>query len=168
MSHVFVRDFHLPWISQGKSPLRCLQDRTARRHVCGAGVAARAAPGPRRYALIPGPASGGMENLASSLEKLSDADERRAFELAGMLVDPLTRGIMARLAGQGPVSADGVPEGPGGRGAVISRLARLERAGLLESEKAKAEDGFCKKYFINEKGKEIVSRYMQKESGQLA
>lgn len=110
-----------------------------------------------------------MERLVSSMDKLDDDDERRVFRLAGMLTEPLTRKIMARLASpQSPISVDSIPKGLGDRGAVISRLTRLELAGLLRSESVKAENGFCKKYFINDKGRDLVSKYMQKESKEFA
>ena len=107
-----------------------------------------------------------MDRLASAIEKLADNDERQVFQLAGMLTDPLTRRIMAKLARpQSPISVDSIPRVlKGDRGAVISRLSRLEQAGLLRAEKVRAENGFCKKYFINENGKALVSKYMKTES----
>lgn len=108
-----------------------------------------------------------MDNLATVTEKLQEGDERQMFQLAGMLTDPLTRRIMAKLASpQSPISTDSVPTTKldGDKGAIISRLSKLERVGLLTSEKVKAEGGFCKKYFINPKGKSLVSKYMESES----
>lgn len=107
-----------------------------------------------------------MERLVSAIEKLGDSDERRVFKLAGMLADPLTRRIMAKLASpQGPISVDGIPkELNGDRGATISRLSRLEQAGLLRSEKVSAGSRFCKKYIINDNGRDPVSKYMKEES----
>ena len=107
-----------------------------------------------------------MDNIATVIEKLQEEDERQMFQLAGMLTDPLTRRIMAKLASpRSPISTDSMPlKLDGEKGAIISRLSKLERVGLLTSEKVKAEGGFCKKYFINEKGKSLVSKYMRSES----
>ncbi len=108
-----------------------------------------------------------MDNLDAIFEKFQDSEEREIFQFAGMLTDPLTRRIMAKLASpQSPISTDSIPTTKlnGDKGAVISRLSKLERTGLLTSEKIKAEGGFCKKYFINEKGRNFVTSYMQNES----
>ncbi len=111
-----------------------------------------------------------MNNIEKIIEKFEGSEERQMFQFAGMLTDPLTRKIMAKLASpQSPISVDSIPTKlDADKGAVISRLSKLERVGLLSSEKVKAENGFCKKYFINEKGKNLVSNYMKKESQQFA
>ena len=106
-------------------------------------------------------------NIEMILGKLPEAERNEVFQFAGMLTDPLTRRIMAKLASlQSPISTDSVPVGKleGDKGTVISRLSNLERVGLVRSEKTPAENGFCKKYFINEKGKKFVAQYMQSES----
>lgn len=107
-----------------------------------------------------------MDRIASVIGRLEDNDERQVFRLAGMFADPLTRKIMAKLASpQSPISVDSIPPVlEGERGAVISRLSKLEQAGLLNSEKTPTKNGFCKKYSINDKGKSLVSKYMKAES----
>lgn len=111
-----------------------------------------------------------MNNIEKIIGKFNGLEERQIFQFAGMLTDPLTRRILAKLASpQSPISVDSVPTSKLGadKGAVISRLSKLENVGLLSSEKVKAENGFCKKYFINENGKSLVSNYMKKESRQF-
>ena len=112
-----------------------------------------------------------MYNIEKIIGKFHGSEESQMFQFAGMLTDPLTRKIMAKLASpQSPISVDSIPTTKleADKGAVISRLSKLEKIGLLRSEKVKAEDGFCKKYFINENGKKLVSNYMKKESQQFA
>ena len=112
-----------------------------------------------------------MDNMEKIIGKFEGSEENQMFQFAGMLTDPLTRRILAKLASpQSPISVDSVPasELDADKGSIISRLSKLESAGLLNSEKVKAENGFCKKYFINENGKNLVSNYMKKESQQFA
>ena len=112
-----------------------------------------------------------MSNIEAILGKFQGSEESEIFQFAGMLTDPLTRRIMAKLTSpNSPISVDSIPTTILGadKGAVISRLYKLEKTGLLRSEKVKADGGFCKKYFINENGKKLVSNYMKKESQQFA
>jgi len=107
-----------------------------------------------------------MEKLAKVTDKLEDKEEGQMFQLAGILADPLTRKIMAKLASShGPIATNDVPTaGLGDKGAIIVRLNRIESAGVAQSQKVHINNGFCKRYSLNDKGRKYVSKYMQAES----
>lgn len=98
---------------------------------------------------------------------MSESDRTQLFHLAGVIADPVTRRIMAKLASkQSPISIDSIPleKLDANKPQVVSRLVKLERLGLIRAEKVKSQNGFCNKYFINEKGSGIVSKLMGEES----
>lgn len=107
-----------------------------------------------------------MDNMDKILGKLQDSEEEEIFQIVEMLGDPLTRRIMAKLASpQSPISVDDIPTDKlnGERGAIISRLDKLERRGLVKSEKIETKMGFGKKYIIKDKARDWVTKYMSKE-----
>ena len=111
-----------------------------------------------------------MNSINTIFDKLEDSERQQVFQFAEMLTDPMTRRIMAKLAStHSPITTDKLPIDllKGSKAAIISRLSRLKRAGIISSESVESEDGFCKRYSINENGEELVSKYMHKESLQF-
>ena len=101
------------------------------------------------------------------LENMVESDRTKLFHLAGVIADPITRRIMAKLASnQSPISIDSIPleKLDASKPQIITRLVKLEKMGLVKAEKVKSQNGFCKKYFINEKSLDIVSKLMREES----
>jgi len=89
------------------------------------------------------------------------------FSLAGILADPLTRKILAKLNSNGsPISIDAVPVDKldADRPSIINRLITLDKVGFVNSVKVPSTKGFCKKYIINDKGTMIVNLLMSSES----
>lgn len=107
-------------------------------------------------------------NIVNNLmEKLGSDDYTKFFHLAGVVADPITRKVLAKLASpQSPISIDSIPVDKIGadKPMIINRLVQLEKLGLVKSEKVKSQHGYCKKYFINDKGVEIVDKLMSTES----
>lgn len=107
-----------------------------------------------------------MENT-DILEGLDETERKQLFHLAGIIADPITRRILAKLSSQqSPISVDSIPleKLDASKPQVVTRLTKLEKMGWVKSEKVKSQNGFCKKYFINEKGQTIVSKLMKVES----
>jgi len=107
-----------------------------------------------------------MDNI-DILEKLGETERTQFFHLAGVVADPITRRILAKLASnQSPISIDSIPleRLEAGKPQIVTRLVKLEKMGLVRAETVKSQNGFCKKYFINERGTDIVSKIMGVES----
>lgn len=101
------------------------------------------------------------------IDKLGSDDYTKFFHLAGVLADPVTRKVLAKLASpRSPISIDSIPIDELGetKPTIITELVQLEKIGLARSVKVKSQHGYCKKYFINAKGNEIVSKLMTAES----
>ncbi len=107
-------------------------------------------------------------NVVNNLmEKLGSDDYTKFFHLAGVVADPVTRKVLAKLASpQSPISIDSIPVDKIGatKPVIITRLVQLEKIGFVRSEKVKSQHGYCKKYFINDKGNDIVNKLMATES----
>ena len=101
--------------------------------------------------------------------KINDMDRQEiqnTMQVVGMLTEPLTRRIMAKLASKhSPIAANDVPTDllKASKPQIISRLSRLERFGLVRSERKTVSAGFCKEYRINDSGKRWVHDYMTTE-----
>lgn len=107
-----------------------------------------------------------MDNI-DILEGMDETKRAQLFDLAGVMADPLTRRILAKLSSKGsPISVDSVPTDKlqGKRSNVITRLVTLEKKGFVKSSKVTSQNGFCKKYFINEKAIPLVEQLMKPES----
>jgi len=107
-----------------------------------------------------------MDNI-DILKKLGETESTQFFHLAGVVADPITRRILAKLdSNQSPISVDSIPieKLDAKKPQIITRLVKLEKMGLVRAETVKSQNGFCKKYFINEKGTDIVSKLMRVES----
>ena len=107
-----------------------------------------------------------MNNL-DVLNGLEESKRASLFHLAGVIAEPLTRRILAKLnSPHSPIAIDAIPitELRGGKPQIISRLIKLEQLGLVRSDKIRAENGYCKKYFINSETKDLVSMLTKEES----
>ena len=105
--------------------------------------------------------------IISLMEKLGSDNYTKFFHLAGIVADPVTRKVLAKLASpQSPISVDSIPIDKIGadKSVIITRLVQLEKLGLVRSDKVKSQHGYCKKYFINDKGIQIVDKLMTAES----
>ena len=97
--------------------------------------------------------------INSLLQKLGTNNYTKYFGFAGILAEPATRIVLAKLADM-PISTDAVPADEIGveKFMIITRLVNLEKMGLAKSEKVKSDQGYCKKYFINKRGIETVNK----------
>ena len=111
------------------------------------------------------------QDVGEILGKLPGGSEKEIFRLAGMLTDPLTRDILAKLDSKhSPILTNDIPTGllRAEKGKIMSRLYKLHKIGLLTSTPMKKGDGFCKEYAINEHGSSLVRKYMRSESKRYA
>ena len=107
-----------------------------------------------------------MDNI-DILEGIDEAKRAQLFDLAGVMTDPITRRILAKLSSGGsPIAVDSVPTDKlqAKKSQVVSRLLNLEKKGFVRSSKVTAQNGFCKKFFINEKAVPLVAQLMKPES----
>ena len=107
-----------------------------------------------------------MDNI-DILEGIDEPKRAQLFDLAGVMADPITRRILAKLSSKGsPIAVDSVPEDKlqARKSQVITRLVNLERKGFVRSSKVTSQNGFCKKYFINDKAVPLVAQLMKAES----
>lgn len=107
-----------------------------------------------------------MNNI-DILEGLNKEKQAQFFDLAGIMTDPITRRILAKLSSKGsPISVDSIPVDKlqAKKAQVVTRLINLEKKGFVTSSKVASQNGFCKKFFINEKAKPLVEQLMKPES----
>ena len=107
-----------------------------------------------------------MKMKGSAIDKLDDQEMNATMRSLGMLTDPTTRKIMAKLASKhSPIAVNRVPVDKIGasRPQIISRLCLLENCGYVTSTKEMDGDSFYKIYRISKLGSKFVDKYMSAE-----
>ena len=107
-----------------------------------------------------------LQKYSRKLDDMNERDQKETLLFASVLADPLNRRIMAKLTSKHiPISVNSVPTDvlQATKPEVISRLCRLERYGLVTSQKKMDKNAFYKVYSINDNGKKWVHNYMKDE-----
>lgn len=100
-----------------------------------------------------------MKTYSKTIDGMDERAQKETLLFVGVLADPLTRRIMAKLTNKhGPITVNNVPTDllKATKSQVISRLCRLERYGLVTSKKHISSGEFFKEYSINESGRRWV------------
>ena len=106
-----------------------------------------------------------MVTAPNPIDQMGKFDQR-TLSLISVVADPLNRKIMAKLASKhSPIAMNNVPTQrlEASKIQVVSRLCRLERQGLVVSERKKDGDSFYREYSISANGRVLVDSYMGNE-----
>ena len=96
------------------------------------------------------------------IETMTDSNSSKLFHMSGVLADPETRKIMKHLALPTCIHTDSIPDSLDiSKSHIISRLITLEKIGITNSEKEKTKNGFCKKYWLSEKGSNLTNKLIK-------
>ena len=109
-----------------------------------------------------------MVQIEKILEKLDDAERTELGSFIHMVNDPLSRNILAKLASPHtlmclndlPLESLDANDSM----SVISRLHKFENINLVESKMVKQDSGAYRTFSVTAQGKQIVEKYIKKES----
>ena len=100
-------------------------------------------------------------NALKILDNMTDSENKEFFYFAGILARPITQSVLKYLSAPKCIRTDDIPiTFLATKQQIISRLIDLEKFGIAKSEKAKTKDGYCKKYWLSEKGSDLVHKIM--------
>lgn len=109
-----------------------------------------------------------MIEIDKILGKLDESERAELGSFIHMLHDPLSRNILAKLASpHTPMCLNDVPLeklDANDSVSVMSRLHKFENMNLVKSEMKKHNSGAYRTFSITDGGKEIVQKYIKKES----
>ena len=100
------------------------------------------------------------------LMSATNFDNMPYLKMAGVISDPLTRKILAKLSSKhSPINTNAIPIDKlnAKKLQIINRLARLENVNLVTSELIKSDNGYCRRYTANDNGKSIAKQLLSKE-----